>query len=233
MITFVIPTLWKAPEITSMLISQFERCEHDYELIIIDNANSGYDNPNPKIRVLIAEENIGVNPAWNAGVKEARYDYVCLVNDDIVFNVTNFISNIKKFVENKGEFHLIAPFDTRGSKGYFSTTVNKDTDLWWENDKRMTHKEFGMGCFMLFPKEVWIEIPEDIKIYYGDDILWYNVHNIMKSNKLFWFPGIKLIGDFHQSTDGDEDKETLHKENDMFQDLVKSKLIFKLTRWQR
>jgi glycosyltransferase involved in cell wall biosynthesis len=233
MISFVIPTLWKAPEITSILIDQFERCEHDYELIIIDNAGSGYENSNPKIRVLMAKENIGVNPAWNIGVKEARYDYVCLVNDDIAFNVTNFIHNINEFVKNQGEFHLIAPYDTHGSSGYFSTSINRDQDIWWKDRKTMTHKEFGMGCFMLFPKQVWIEIPEEIKIYYGDDILWYNVHSIMQSEKLFWFPKIRLIGDFHQSTGGQENSEVLQKENQYFQDLVNSKRILDLTQWQR
>lgn len=233
MISFVMPTLFKCPEITSCLITQFERCTHPFEFIIVDNSNSGYESSNPNIRVLSFEENIGVNAAWNLGVKEARYNYVCLINDDIVINVQNFIFNISEFIKSKGDFHLIAPYDTRGSRGFFSTRINLDNEKWWNKNKFMTHKEFGMGCLMLFPKEVWIEIPEDLKIYYGDDILWYSVHNIIGSDKLWWFKGINMIGDFHLSSDGKEQTELLNKESDAFQDFVTTGRIKELSQWQR
>ena len=103
MISFVIPTLWKS-ELTASLIAQFERCKYPFELIIIDNADSGYENQNPNIRVLSFSKNLGVNTSWNLGVKEARYNYVCLLNDDIMFNVHNYMYNIKLLIQQYGDF---------------------------------------------------------------------------------------------------------------------------------
>ena len=230
MISFVIPTLWKS-ELTTSLIAQFERCKYPFELIIIDNADTGYENHNPNIRVLSFAKNLGVNASWNLGVKEARYNYVCLLNDDIMFNVHNYIHNVKLLIQKYGDFHLVAPYDTKGSAGYFSTRISRDDEDFLKYIKGMTHKEFGMGCFMTFPKEVWIEIPDTLQTYYGDDVLWYSVHNIIRSEKLWWFGGFPIIGEFSRTSKNN--KSILDKENDHFQDFVKSGLIKEKSIWQR
>lgn len=39
---------------------------------------------------IITVENMLVNPAWNKGVEEAKYDKVMIINDDIVFHPKTF-----------------------------------------------------------------------------------------------------------------------------------------------
>ena len=45
-------------------------CDVD-EIIVIDNSLQGIELDSKKLRVIIPNENIFVNPSWNLGVKEA------------------------------------------------------------------------------------------------------------------------------------------------------------------
>ena len=81
----VIPTLQRAPELHPLV----EQCaEHPLvlEVLVINNAPEPLRWESPKVRVLQQAENIYVNPAWNLGAREARGEYLAIINDDALFD---------------------------------------------------------------------------------------------------------------------------------------------------
>jgi GT2 family glycosyltransferase len=83
MISIVIPTLQKNKEVLYNLIDSLDTDNSVGEIIIIDNSLKGIEYISQKVRVITPKENLFVNPSWNLGVREAKYDIVALLNDDI------------------------------------------------------------------------------------------------------------------------------------------------------
>ena len=82
-ISVIIPTLQKSVETLNNLVKELVTDESVKEILIIDNSLKGYKFNSEKVRVIIPKENLFVNPSWNLGVKEAKYEYICIANDDI------------------------------------------------------------------------------------------------------------------------------------------------------
>ena len=159
--SIVIPTLWKSDR-TKRLISDLQECEYVDEIIIIDNSYDGYqDTLVGKIRFVSFGGNIYVNPAWNKGIQLARNNQIALLNDDINFN-PNIFEVITEDVLN--QFGIIG----MGEGNYKSLNIDGDPilDVW------QPHKnDWGWGCFIMFDKKYWIDIPDNIKIWYGDNFI--------------------------------------------------------------
>ena len=145
----IIPTLLKSPFLRRLLID-LEECPEVGEVIIIDNV--GVIKGEGKQRILSEKKNIFVNPAWNWGVREAKFDYICLCNDDV-----NFDPKIFKFM--------------LGKKGI----TGLDTDCYYNAGElgieRITERNWGWGCLIFFHKKEYKEIPNDLLIACGDDYL--------------------------------------------------------------
>lgn len=158
----VIPTLWKSDRIHKLL-DDLIKCDNIDEIILIDNSNQYYDfydNVLGKINLIQPGENIYVNPAWNLGVKMSKSYYIALLNDDISFNVEIF-EFLK--VHTMDRFGIIGMDKTNYDTVDFKPKLNKETD-------RRTQR-FGWGCFILFDRRYWIDIPDNLKIWYGDDYI--------------------------------------------------------------
>jgi glycosyltransferase involved in cell wall biosynthesis len=159
--SIVIPTLWKSDR-TKRLISDLQECEYVDEIIIIDNSYDGYqDTKVEKIRFVSFGGNIYVNPAWNKGIQLARNNQIALLNDDINFN-PNIFGVITDDILN--QFGIIG----MGEGNYKSLNIDGDPilDVW------QPHKnDWGWGCFIMLHKKYWIDIPDNIKIWYGDNFI--------------------------------------------------------------
>lgn len=156
----IIPTLWKSKR-TDKLLKDLEDCIYVDEIIIIDNASIyETDRTIGKIRMVSKGENIYVNPAWNLGIKIAKNDLVALVNDDINFDTTIFGVITKDILS---EFGII------GQSEFNYKVNNSDEPILekWTGKVR----DWGWGCLIMFDKTNWIDIPDDIKIWYGDDYI--------------------------------------------------------------
>lgn len=156
----IIPTLWKSKR-TDKLLKDLEDCIYVDEIIIIDNASIyETDRTIGKIRMVSKGENIYVNPAWNLGIKIAKNDLVALVNDDINFDTTIFGVITKDILS---EFGII------GQSEFNYKVNNSDEPILekWTGKVR----DWGWGCLIMFDKTNWIDIPDDIKIWYGDDFI--------------------------------------------------------------
>ena len=159
--SIVIPTLWKSNR-TKKLLSDLSECEYVDEIIVIDNTlKDKTDNAVGKIRTVSFGENIYVNPAWNWGIRNAKNASVALINDDINFN-PNIFEVITEDVLN--EFGIMG----MGEGNYKSLNIDGDPilEVW-----KPGINDWGWGCFIMLNKKDWIDIPNNIKIWYGDNII--------------------------------------------------------------
>lgn len=157
----VIPTLWKSNRIGKLLFDLI-KCEFVDEIILIDNGGKFFEHFEAldKVKLVQVEENIYVNPAWNLGVKLASNESIALVNDDINFN-----PNIFGVITND----ILLQYGIIGQSEFNYKGNNSDEPILevWNGKVR----DWGWGCLIMFDKTNWIDIPDDIKIWYGDDYI--------------------------------------------------------------
>lgn len=161
--SIVIPTLWKSNRIGKLLFDLI-KCEFVDEIILIDNAGKFFEYYEglDKVKLVQVEENIYVNPAWNLGVKLAKNNCIALLNDDI-----NFDTNIFELITEDilSEFGIIGM-----GKGNYEGEIDENRGFWIDIWETGIHDR-GWGCFIMLNKKNWINIPENIKIWYGDDFI--------------------------------------------------------------
>lgn len=163
--SIIIPTLWKSNR-THTLIEDLLECQYVDEIIIIDNSGTEecdkLSTIHSKLRMVSKGENIYVNPAWNWGIELAKNDLIALVNDDINFD-TNVFGVIDENVLN--QFGIVGM-----GEGNYKEQIDDNKgpylDVWQPGVN-----DWGWGCMILLNKKNWIDIPEDIKIWYGDNII--------------------------------------------------------------
>ncbi len=159
----VIPTLWKSNRIGKLLFDLI-KCEFVDEIILIDNAGKFFEyfEGLDKVKLVQVEENIYVNPAWNLGIKIAKNNSIALLNDDINFD-PNIFGLITKDVLNH---YGIIGMGEGNYKGEVDEERGPYLDVW-----KSGINDWGWGCFIMLDKKNWIDIPNDIKIWYGDNII--------------------------------------------------------------
>lgn len=106
------------------------------------------------------QSNIFVNPAWNLGVRLAKCDHIFLNSDDVIVNSYDFISHIYEKISN--EDCLIGC-----SESCYTYTL-PDNPLIIDE---VGNRPYGYGCMFFFPKKSFKPLPEQFKIWYGDDFL--------------------------------------------------------------
>lgn len=184
--TAVIPTLLKNRDILIKLIESLLNDSALSEIIVINNSEEYFEYIHEKVRVIANGKNLFVNPSWNLGVKEAKTDYVALINDDIKIP-TNLCSKILDKMNNKHGIVGISKkyvVETRDEDN--NTIINIDEIVL--NDSKdvelqpISYRTPNFGVLMIFNKKDYVQIPEELKIYYGDDWLVYQATKNKKLN---------------------------------------------------
>lgn len=85
----VIPTLQRSEDLWA-IVNQCAAHSRVLEVLVVNNAPTPLVWESPKVRVLQQQRNIYVNPAWNLGAREARGDFLAIVNDDVRFDDAAF-----------------------------------------------------------------------------------------------------------------------------------------------
>lgn len=186
----------------------------DGEIIVVDN-NSPDDSCDmmrqrfPNVKLIENKENLGFPKGNNIGVKQAKGEYICILNPDTVVaedtfeKVLSFIQKQKnpgivgcKLIDGAGNF---LPESKRGIPTPF-TAFTKVTGLYKLSDafgkyyashlsKNQTGKvEILVGAFMIMKKETYLEVGgfDENCFMYSDDIdLSYMVMKTGKSNYYF------------------------------------------------
>jgi len=176
-ISVIIPTLQKNLEVLIQLVSTLEKDLYIDEILIINNSSKEINlNNNNKIKIINLNSNIYVNPAWNLGVTLAQNELIALLNDDILLPYNFFTNFIHTLPNNFGVIGI-------------STKYIKSIEKCIENPKeekpiidRINYRCFGYGICMLLCKSSYIEIPDSIKIMYGDDWLFHKCKKQGKQN---------------------------------------------------
>lgn len=168
MYSVIIPTMWKVesfPKFLKTLSAQ----ELISEVIIVNNdiAKTPSDiNKYHKIKLLNQDHNIGVNPAWNLGVLHSNEDLLCILNDDIEFDISIF-----DFLKDKINTEC----------GMIGIDIESKTSLY--DLQKVDSMIFAYACLFFIHKKNYITIPESLKVFYGDNWL-FDCNKLMgKLNK--------------------------------------------------
>lgn len=165
-ISIIIPTMQKDTDILYKLLDELVECDCMGEIIIIDNSLKGLDYSSDLIKIITPKENLFVNPAWNLGVQEAKFDYIGVLNDDIIFP-KNFFKQVYDFISNT-ECGLVGLDELERSKKEDFDTYPEDASL---SFKAIEERSFCWGSGIFGKKENYYNIPEEMKVWCGDDYL--------------------------------------------------------------
>ena len=178
-VSAIIPTLWKAKEFTDHLVDVLIEDESVGEIIIIDNARADFFYEHDKVITLWTHENIYVNPSWNLGVEESDYDKFIILNDDIIIPY-NFVSQLEEWItKDIGLIGLdiasiikVTQFDVENI-----TLLDRKIEL-----QPVLKRNWGFGMAIAAHKKSYHKIPENIRIWYGDDYLFQMNNEVNKTN---------------------------------------------------
>lgn len=182
MFSIIIPTMWKFEPFLDFL-KILTRSPLVGEIIIINNNIKNTPNSsilsNEKIKIHDFQENIFVNPAWNYGVKTSQYDLLCIMNDDLVFDVSIFDVISPILTPDVGLFGLISNVDANHKIINPSSSIKLSkipfyevTGVWYVPWHQLSTFNipfpYGVGQLMFINKCNWVDIPEDLLVYCGD-----------------------------------------------------------------
>lgn len=180
-LSVVIPTLQKNKSLLYNLISQLDKDPLVKEVILIDNSLQGFEHSSVKLKLIVPKENLYVNPSWNIGVKKASEEIVAILNDDIVIP-DNFCSRIADQMDPKMGcigFNIDNIYETRDF-----ITIPECSNLLLE-ETMFRGNYWGIAIF--FYKSSYVEIPDDLKIFCGDD--WLFLQNKISKRKNYIISG--------------------------------------------
>ena len=205
--TVICPTMWMSDFIIKFL-PHLISCDLISEILLINNNLK--DTPplpsdNLKLKMFTPENNIGVNLSWNTGVQCAENDKLCIINDDIMFDVKVF-----DYITNKLNSSI-------GMIGLNLSTQQKDYTL-----REVKCRPFGFACSFFIHKNSYYKIPDELRIYYGDD--WLFQINKIFSKKNYVVEGLETEGEMSK-TSNNFYNDLYHKEKEIY----KNKLVDYIT----
>lgn len=181
--TVVIPTMWRS-DLLYLALKQYVNSLWINEIILIDNNHNLVNQKkikDKKVKIISKKENLFVNPSWNIGCELSSNDNIIFINDDV------FISDINKLIKviDNSNFDLVG-LDLKNSNKHEEIVIT-------EIDKK-TKRPYGFGCCFFIKKEKFKTIPNEIKIWYGDDIQYYsNLNKAMVSIPKIQFEMSKTV----------------------------------------
>lgn len=174
MLSIVIPTLWRSPYILDLL-EYLNDIDQVGEIIIIDNDRTKSKNLDVFSKVIHVKnpENNFVSPSWNQGVGVAKYDKICLLNDDVILHKDIFILMDNFISESVGLIGLSSDVYENCKEHFEDLEKPKDLKIY-----PTSNRNFGYGCCMFLHKSSYKIIPNEMKIQYGDDYIFYSLEKI-------------------------------------------------------
>lgn len=187
--TIIIPTMYFHNEELQRMINRYEKIVAVYEILIVNNNNVlKVALKGVKVRTIGIGVNLFVNPSWKFGATLAKTDNLVFVNDDIyiVGNLNRIFCAVSRLgLKNK----VVGPskhcFKEKGLyKGGF---VLEESNL-----RTLPH---GFGVFMFMDRETYLnsKLPEGMKVWYGDMVLY-------KTFKPYDFKGLEIVTKFAGTT---------------------------------
>lgn len=170
--TVVIPTMWRFALFPKFLEDLIDNIYIDQVIIINnDNTRTPVLPTSEKITLIDKGKNLKVNPSWNLAVRMSRNEDICIINDDIIYDLRIFKYLSKSDQNQFGAAGLVydgGRLDSEIEKGIINLQL-MDFYLGW----------YGFGQLMYVKKSQWINIPHELLFGYGDD--WIIHSNIQRS----------------------------------------------------
>jgi hypothetical protein len=170
MISVIMPTMWRGKEAVKT-IEELNKLKSVGEIIVIDNSTDEIHLEDFEKVVHIREgKNTYVNPSWNKGYRLAKFDKLLFVNDDVITD-WSFVDKLEEYITS--------------DRGMIGAGVSC-----WQGPHHgggvvpIRNRPNCYGCVFAMHKNSYVEIPDDLKIHYGDDWLF------TKSDK----PNYEIIG---------------------------------------
>ena len=172
-LSIIVPTLWRVKNFHKIL-EEISNNDCVGEIILIDNTETPLELNIKKLIHVKENKNTFVYPAWNKGYQMSKFDKLCFLNDDISFDYNLLCYILPHVTEEKG---MIGLWEFHGSP------INRDNS--GLGIAPINHRNSGFGCLWFINKKTYTEIPEDMKVWYGDDWLFnklrgknYGIYNL-------------------------------------------------------
>jgi|688.fasta_scaffold95125_2 GT2 family glycosyltransferase len=149
-ISVIIPTMWRSHRTVDM-IERYAEHPDVLEVIVIANAPDTLPKI-PKVKLITPSENLFVNPSWNLGAAIAEGQYLCIVNDDVTFDVARVFDIAMQYAQE----NPMAIIGAGGTK---------------KQIEQVASRCHGWGIFMFMDKAAYTMIPTTLKVSFGDDWL--------------------------------------------------------------
>lgn len=192
------------------------------EIILIDNGSvdkyyklvNNYKHLN--INYIRHETNVGVNAAWNEGIKISTTPYLSILNNDLLLNKYFFQKLIETF-EKYSDVGIVIPSIVKTNKNIIHNS--KDELIGITDIKRRN------GCAFTIRKEITDKIPpipKILKTYCGDDYLFKRTLELgyrtvrMNKNFVYHYGGatVNKVWPDKKTTRKEEKKIYLEGENE-------------------
>lgn len=133
------------------------------EVLIVNNSDRPLTqinvSTNRKVRVIYEGPNLMVNPAWNLGAQHATYSTLVIANDDISMHPEVLTAATRKATRDVG---IVGP-----ASSSFSFGRDRGRPIFLPADRRT----LGFGTLMAMATSNYKPIPDELKIWSGDDFL--------------------------------------------------------------
>jgi hypothetical protein len=202
MLSVIVPTMWRSPYVVDLL-TQLNEVDSIGEVILIDNDHTKSVDLSHLEKVVHVKNpaNNYVSPSWNQGYYLSKHENLCFLNDDIIIP-KNLFELVDSFLgPNIGMVGLL-------SDVYENILPGKE-NLGRAEGVRLTlctNRNFGYGCCIFMHRSNYKMIPEELKIQYGDDFLFYSC-----PKNSFVLDGFQIVGKL-SGTLYDDNLQLINKE---------------------
>ena len=218
MISYIVATMWRYEPFADF-IKDLTQHHLIGEIIIIDNHPELRPNnlvQHEKIKILTTGVNIFVNPAWNWGVAESKYDKLVIANDDLIFDMRVF---------NKIYDYIIPEYGASGLSVRSNEMHNVDGVI-RINEWVPGSNTFGFPMLMFIHKQSWTRIPANLNIYFGDNFIFDN--SLWSNKKIHLISDIFYYSPYGQTGKSDSEfakylRNQFEKEKKIYAELIKTK----------
>lgn len=167
MISFIIPTIYKAPQLIQLL-RDLDVHPLVSEILVIEDCpttgllNNLYFN---KLNIIPFQEKKYCNGSWNLGVSLVKTHYYALCNDDVLFP-TSIIDDVLHFYKTRPKSGFIGMHKTQ-----FDTLCI--SNVYGFVKREVWYMDGGWGSLIFNHKDNDIIIPKDLKQWCGDTYFLY------------------------------------------------------------
>lgn len=183
MFTYILPTIFKSNRLEKQLIKVLESDLIESVILIIDSDKDLLNTNHSKLIKIIPTDRQFCNGGWNLGARISITNHIILATDDIEYD-TSIFSIIKEKLDSDNNIGVIG-CEEENLKNEIINISKEDIEL-----KEVYMRPYCFGQLMFMKREDFILIPDGIKHWFGDDLLFYynkikGKHNYSISGK-FW-----------------------------------------------